>query len=41
VDGVDGNESRPGPLRIEEWFAAIGEQLPTGMRDELRRCGCA
>ena len=35
VSSVDVEEWRSELPQIEEWFAKIGEQLPTGMRDEL------
>ncbi|HWD82283.1 MAG TPA: phosphoenolpyruvate carboxykinase (GTP) [Kribbella sp.] len=35
VSSVDIEEWRSELPQIEEWFARIGDQLPTGMRDEL------
>ena len=35
VVGVDGAEWREELPQIEEWFAKIGDKLPSGMRDEL------
>jgi len=35
VTSVDVEEWRSELPQIEEWFAKIGDQLPTGMRDEL------
>ena len=35
VSSVDVEEWRSELPQIEEWFAKIGDQLPTGMRDEL------
>jgi phosphoenolpyruvate carboxykinase (GTP) len=35
VTSVDVEEWRDELPQIEQWFAKIGEQLPTGMRDEL------
>ncbi|HEY6745684.1 MAG TPA: phosphoenolpyruvate carboxykinase domain-containing protein [Mycobacteriales bacterium] len=35
VTAVDADEWRAELAQIEEWFTTIGEQLPTGMRDEL------
>jgi phosphoenolpyruvate carboxykinase (GTP) len=35
VTAVDAEEWRAELPQIEEWFATIGEQLPSGMRDEL------
>ena len=35
VTAVDADEWRDELPQIEEWFATIGEHLPTGMRDEL------
>ncbi len=35
VTSVDVEEWRDELPQIEEWFTKIGEQLPTGMQDEL------
>jgi phosphoenolpyruvate carboxykinase (GTP) len=35
VSAIDVEEWRLELPQIEEWFAKIGDQLPTGMRDEL------
>jgi phosphoenolpyruvate carboxykinase (GTP) len=35
VLGVDRAEWRDELPQIEEWFAKIGDKLPSGMRDEL------